>query len=105
MSWVVAAAHAKRLASLTVMSRPHPKSFRRALEKPDGEQKNRSKHHLRVPRCETGKLLLADNARRLRDGLFAQGACWLRRWMSTCRRMGYSWRRNMFIAALSLVWR
>jgi pimeloyl-ACP methyl ester carboxylesterase len=73
VSWGVAAAHAKRLASLTVMSRPHPKSFRRALEKPDGEQKNRSRHHRAFLDAETGKLLLADNARRLRDGLFGQG--------------------------------
>lgn len=73
VSWGVAAAHPKRLASLTVMSRPHPKSFRRALEKPDGEQKNRSKHHRAFLDPETGKLLLADNARRLRDGLFGQG--------------------------------
>ncbi|MBY0325243.1 MAG: alpha/beta hydrolase [Reyranella sp.] len=73
VSWGVAAAHPKRLASLTVMSRPHPKSFRRALEKPDGEQKNRSKHHRAFLDAETGKLLLADNARRLREGLFGQG--------------------------------
>ncbi|GEP59846.1 alpha/beta fold hydrolase [Reyranella soli] len=73
VSWGVAAVHAKRLASLTVMSRPHPKSFRRALEKPDGEQKNRSKHHRAFLDAETGKLLLADNARRLREGLFGQG--------------------------------
>ena len=73
VSWGVAAAHPKRLASLTIMSRPHPKSFRRALEKPDGEQKNRSRHHRAFLDAETGKLLLADNARRLRDGLFGQG--------------------------------
>ena len=73
VSWGVAAAHPKRLASLTVMSRPHPKSFRRALEKPDGEQKNRSRHHRAFLDAETGKLLLADNARRLREGLFGQG--------------------------------
>ena len=73
VSWGVAATHPKRLASLTIMSRPHPKSFRRALEKPDGEQKNRSRHHRAFLDSETGKLLLADNARRLRDGLFGQG--------------------------------
>ena len=73
VSWGVAAAHPERLASLTVMSRPHPKSFRRALEKPDGEQKNRSKHHRAFLDAETGRLLLADNSRRLRDGLFGQG--------------------------------
>jgi len=73
VSWGVAAAHPKRLASLTVMSRPHPKSFRRALENPDGEQKSRSRHHRAFLDAETGKLLLADNARRLREGLFGQG--------------------------------
>ena len=73
VSWGVAAAYPKRLASLTVMSRPHPKSFRRALEKPDGEQKNRSRHHRAFLDPQTGKLLLAGNARRLRDGLFGQG--------------------------------
>lgn len=73
VSWGVTSAHAERLASLTIMSRPHPKSFRRALEKPDGEQKNRSRHHRAFLDVETGKLLLADNARRLRDGLFGQG--------------------------------
>ena len=73
VSWGVAAAHPHRLASLTIMSRPHPKSFRRALDKPDGEQKNRSRHHRAFLVAETGKLLLADDARRLRDGLFGQG--------------------------------
>ena len=73
VSWGVAAAHPRRLASLTIMSRPHPESFRRALDKPDGEQKNRSRHHRAFLDAETGKLLLADNARRLRDGLFGQG--------------------------------
>lgn len=73
VSWGVAAAHPKWLASLTIMSRPHPKSFRRALEKPDGEQKNRSRHHRAFLDMETGKLLLADDARRLREGMFGQG--------------------------------
>jgi pimeloyl-ACP methyl ester carboxylesterase len=73
VSWGLAAAHPKRLASLTILSRPHPKSFRRALEKPDGEQKNRSRHHRAFLDAETGKLLLANDARRLRDGLFGQG--------------------------------
>jgi pimeloyl-ACP methyl ester carboxylesterase len=73
VSWGVASAHPQRLASLTILSRPHPKSFRRALENPNGEQKNRSRHHRAFLDPETGKMLLADNARRLRDGLFGQG--------------------------------
>jgi pimeloyl-ACP methyl ester carboxylesterase len=73
VSWGVAAAHPQRLASLTIMSRPHPKSFRRALEKPDGEQKSRSRHHRAFLDADTGGKLLEDNARRLREGLFGQG--------------------------------
>ncbi len=73
VSWGVAAAHPARLASLTILSRPHPASFRRALAKEDGDQKHRSRHHRAFLDPETGRLLLADNAKRLRDGLFGQG--------------------------------
>ena len=73
VSWGVADRQPDRLASLTILSRPHPKSFRRALLKEDGDQKHRSRHHRAFLDRETGKLLLADNARRLRDGLFGQG--------------------------------
>src|SRR5258708_4220017 len=73
VSWGVANAHPARLASLTVLSRPHPSSFRSALAKEDGDQKHRSRHHRAFLEPETGKMLLADNARRLRDGLFGQG--------------------------------
>jgi pimeloyl-ACP methyl ester carboxylesterase len=72
VSWGVANAHPERLASLTVLSRPHPLSFRRALEKPDGDQKHRSRHHGKFLAPETGRLLTEDNARRLREGLFGQ---------------------------------
>jgi pimeloyl-ACP methyl ester carboxylesterase len=73
VSWGVAGKHPERLASLTILSRPHPSAFRRALLKEDGDQKHRSRHHRAFLEPETGKLLLADNARRLRDGLFGQG--------------------------------
>ena len=73
VSWGVADTHPERLASLTILSRPHPSSFKRALQMPDGEQKNRSRHHRAFLEADTGPKLLADNARRLRDGLFGQG--------------------------------
>jgi len=41
--------------------------------KEDGDQKHRSRHHRAFLDAETGKMLLADNARRLRDGMFGQG--------------------------------
>src|SRR5689334_7495 len=72
VSWGVADAHPERLASLTVLSRPHPQSFRRALANPNGEQKHRSRHHSKFLEPETGPLLAEDNARRLREGLFGQ---------------------------------
>src|SRR5882724_1594487 len=72
VSWGVANAHPARLASLTVLSRPHPLAFRRALQKPDGDQKHRSRHHGKFLEADTGRLLLEDNARRLRAGLFGQ---------------------------------
>jgi pimeloyl-ACP methyl ester carboxylesterase len=72
VSWGVADKHPERLASLTILSRPHPKSFRRALLKEDGDQKHRSRHHRAFLDPATGGLLLADNARRLRAGLFGQ---------------------------------
>jgi pimeloyl-ACP methyl ester carboxylesterase len=73
VSWGVAAKHPERLASLTILSRPHPQSFRRALLKEDGDQKHRSRHHRAFLDPETGRMLLEDNARRLREGLFGQG--------------------------------
>lgn len=73
VSWGVADKYPERLASLTILSRPHPKSFRRALLNETGDQKHRSRHHRAFLEPGTGGVLLADNAKRLRDGLFGQG--------------------------------
>jgi pimeloyl-ACP methyl ester carboxylesterase len=43
------------------------------LQKEDGDQKHRSRHHRAFLDPATGGMLLADNARRLREGLFGQG--------------------------------
>jgi pimeloyl-ACP methyl ester carboxylesterase len=69
----VAGKHPDRLASLTILSRPHPSSFRRALLKEDGDQKHRSRHHRKFLEPETGPMLLEENARRLRRNLATQG--------------------------------
>jgi pimeloyl-ACP methyl ester carboxylesterase len=71
VSWGVAHAHPERLASLTVLSRPHPLSFRRALAE-DPDQKHRSRHHGRFLAADTADKLLADNAKSMREGLFGQ---------------------------------
>ena len=73
VSWGVAGQHPERLASLTILSRPHPSSFRKALQTEGGDQKHRSRHHRAFLEPDTAKLLLADDARRLREGLFGQG--------------------------------
>jgi pimeloyl-ACP methyl ester carboxylesterase len=73
VAWGVANAHPERLASLTVLSRPHPLSFRRALQE-DPDQKHRSRHHGKFLEADTADKLLADDAKRMREGLFGQSA-------------------------------
>ena len=73
VSWGVANSHPERLASLTSLSRPHPLSFRRALQE-DPDQKHRSRHHGKFLEPETADKLLADNAKAMREGLFGQSA-------------------------------
>jgi pimeloyl-ACP methyl ester carboxylesterase len=67
IAWGIADKHPDRLASLTVLSRPHPTAFNRALALPDGEQAQRSRHHKAFLAPDAGALLLADNARSLRE--------------------------------------
>lgn len=66
VAWAVAARHPKRVASLAVLSRPHPAAFRRALEQDADGQRHRSRHHKAFQDPATASLLLADDARRLR---------------------------------------
>ncbi|MFV0525909.1 MAG: alpha/beta fold hydrolase [Acidimicrobiales bacterium] len=73
VAWGVAAAHPDQVVSLTVLSRPHPAAFLRALERPEGDQRYRSRHHRAFLDPETAGLLLADDARRLRSILADQG--------------------------------
>jgi pimeloyl-ACP methyl ester carboxylesterase len=73
VAWGVADRHPQRLASLTILSRPHPVAFASALQAPDGDQKHRSRHHRAFLDPKTARLLLEDNARRLRSGLVHGG--------------------------------
>ncbi|MCL2430579.1 MAG: alpha/beta hydrolase [Alphaproteobacteria bacterium] len=73
VAWGVADRHPDRLASLTVLSRPHPTAFRMALEAADGEQARRSRHHRAFLDPATSQRLLEDDARRLRAGLTDSG--------------------------------
>jgi pimeloyl-ACP methyl ester carboxylesterase len=73
LAWHIADQYPGRLASLTMLSRPHPQAFNRALALPDGEQKRRSSHHTRFLDPQAGPDNLADNARWLRTRLKANG--------------------------------
>ena len=67
IAWGAADRHAERIASLTVLSRPHPNAFNRALLMPDGEQANRSQHHKAFLEPDAVAIVLADDARWLRE--------------------------------------
>src|SRR5712675_434219 len=74
IAWSLADRFPQRLASLTVLSRPHPNAFNRALQLPDGDQAQRSRHHKAFLEPGAADLLLADNAKWLRERLAAAGA-------------------------------
>ena len=71
LAWLLAGSHPQRVASLTVLSRPHPAAFAEAF-KIDQAQAERSKHHRAFQNPKTADLLLADDARRLRRTLAEQ---------------------------------
>jgi len=73
IAWGIADKHPERLASLTVLSRPHPNAFNRALALPDGEQARRSRHHRAFLAPDAGAHVLADDARWLRERHAAAG--------------------------------
>ena len=73
LAWAIADRYPERLASLTILSRPHPLAFNRALEMPDGEQKRRSAHHKWFLEPDAVARLLADDVRWLRERHKANG--------------------------------
>jgi pimeloyl-ACP methyl ester carboxylesterase len=73
LAWQIADQSPERLASLTILSRPHPLSFARALAMPDGEQARRSRHHTTFLKADAGPNILADDANWLRTRLTANG--------------------------------
>jgi pimeloyl-ACP methyl ester carboxylesterase len=73
IAWSLADRFPQRLKSLTVLSRPHPNAFNRALEMPDGEQAQRSRHHKAFLESDAADVVLADNSRWLRERLAAAG--------------------------------
>jgi pimeloyl-ACP methyl ester carboxylesterase len=73
IAWSLADRYPARIASLTVLSRPHPNAFNRALLQTDGEQAQRSRHHKWFLEPDAAELVLADNSKWLRERLAANG--------------------------------
>jgi pimeloyl-ACP methyl ester carboxylesterase len=72
LAWEIAARHPERLGSLTMLSRPHPRAFARAL-RDDPEQPHRSRHHKAFLEADAVPKLLADDAAWVRTRHAAQG--------------------------------
>jgi pimeloyl-ACP methyl ester carboxylesterase len=66
IAWGIADKYPDRLTSLTILSRPHPNAFNRALALPDGEQKHRSRHHREFLEPGAAAVVLANDAAWLR---------------------------------------
>jgi pimeloyl-ACP methyl ester carboxylesterase len=73
ISWALADRSPQRLASLTVLSRPHPNAFNRALLKTDADQAQRSRHHTAFLEPDAADVVLADDRKWLRERLVANG--------------------------------
>lgn len=63
IAWALADRYPDRLASLTILSRPHPNAFNRALQMPDDEQAQRSRHHKAFLEPDAVENVLADDAK------------------------------------------
>jgi len=73
IAWALADRAPERIASLTILSRPHPNAFNRALQMEDGDQAQRSRHHKAFLEPDAADVVLADDAKWLRERLAANG--------------------------------
>jgi pimeloyl-ACP methyl ester carboxylesterase len=67
IAWALADRFDTRLASLTILSRPHPNAFNRALQMADGEQARRSRHHTAFLEPDAADTVLAHDCKWLRE--------------------------------------
>jgi pimeloyl-ACP methyl ester carboxylesterase len=72
LSWDIAFQHPARIASLTMLSRPHPLAFALAMAE-DPEQPHRSRHHKAFLEPDAVPRLLANDCEWLRTRHAAQG--------------------------------
>jgi len=73
VAWALADRYPERIASLTVLSRPHPNAFNRALALADGDQAHRSRHHKAFLEPDAADVVLADDCKWLREHWAANG--------------------------------
>jgi len=73
IAWGLADRHSERIASLTILSRPHPNAFNRALQIEDGDQAHRSRHHKAFLEPGAADIVLADDARMAARAVGANG--------------------------------
>jgi pimeloyl-ACP methyl ester carboxylesterase len=72
LAWLIASANPHRVETLSVLSRPHPAAFARALTE-DPEQAKRSQHHRGFRQPEAIAHLRRDNFKSLRTSLEGEG--------------------------------
>jgi pimeloyl-ACP methyl ester carboxylesterase len=72
LSWLIAAAHPSRLFSLSILSRPHPAAFARAMQE-DAKQASRSGHHRVFREPDAVARMREAKLAPLRAALVAQG--------------------------------
>jgi len=72
LAWLIAAGHSDRVATLTMLSRPHPAAFARAMAE-DPEQAKRSRHHTAFRQPDAIDRLRQENFKMLRAGLVSEG--------------------------------
>ena len=72
IAWLLAAANPDRVVTLTMLSRPHPAAFARAMVE-DPEQATRSQHHKSFRQSDAIERLRKDDFKILRAGLEREG--------------------------------
>ena len=72
LAWLIAAGHSERILSLSVLSRPHPAAFAKAMQA-DKAQAERSRHHRAFRENNAIARMRAANLKPLRDALERQG--------------------------------
>jgi len=72
LAWLIAARHADRVLSLSVLSRPHPAAFAKAMQD-DKAQAERSRHHRTFREDDAITRMRAAKLKPLREALERQG--------------------------------